>query len=54
MLILANYLLEYAKLMVDEGYSNRQVEEIAGAGKSTVSRWKQRLGKMNKDGWAKR
>ena len=33
--------LEYAKLMVDEGYSNRQVEEISGAGKSAVSRWKQ-------------
>ncbi|EWH11690.1 transposase IS3/IS911 [Catenovulum agarivorans DS-2] len=33
--------LEYAKLMVDEGYSNKQIEEISGAGKSAVSRWKQ-------------
>lgn len=37
----AKQKLEYAKLMVDEGYSNRQVEEISGAGKSAVSRWKQ-------------
>ncbi len=37
----AKQKLEYAKLMVDEGYSNRQIEEISGAGKSAVSRWKQ-------------
>ena len=32
--------LEYAKLMVEEGYSNQQIQEISGAGKSAVSRWK--------------
>ncbi len=31
---------EYAKLMVHEGYSNREIEKISGAGKSAVSRWK--------------
>lgn len=33
--------LEYAKLMVEGGYSNSQIEKISGAGKSAVSRWKQ-------------
>jgi transposase len=33
--------LEYAKLMVNEGYTNRQVREISGAGETAVSRWKQ-------------
>jgi transposase len=32
--------LEYAKLMVEEGYSNQQVMDISGAGKTAVSRWK--------------
>ena len=32
--------LEYAKLMVEEGYTNQQIQEISGAGKSAVSRWK--------------
>lgn len=32
--------LEYAKLMVDEGYSNKQIMEISGAGETAVSRWK--------------
>lgn len=32
--------LDYAKLMVDEGYTNQQVMEISGAGSSAVSRWK--------------
>jgi transposase len=32
--------LEYAKLMVNEGYSNKQVMEISGAGETAVSRWK--------------
>ncbi len=32
--------LEYAKLMVEDGYTNKQVEEISGAGRSAVSRWK--------------
>jgi len=31
---------EYAKLMVDEGYSNKQIMEISGAGASAVTRWK--------------
>ncbi len=37
----AKQKLEYAKLMVEEGYSNKQIEEISGAGKSAVSKWKQ-------------
>lgn len=32
--------LEYAKLMVDEDYSNKKVMEISGASDSAVSRWK--------------
>jgi len=32
--------LEYVKLMVDEGYSNKKVMEISGASESAVSRWK--------------
>jgi len=31
--------LEYAKLMVDEGYSNKQVMEISGVGASAVTRF---------------
>ena len=30
--------LEYAKLMVDEGYTNQQVIEISGAYSSAVTR----------------
>lgn len=33
--------LEYAKLMVEQGYTNKQIEDMSGAGKSAVSRWKQ-------------
>jgi len=32
--------LEYAKLMVEEDYSNQQVIELSGAGPTAVSRWK--------------
>jgi transposase len=32
--------LEDAKLMVEERYSNQQVMDISGAGKTAVSRWK--------------
>ena len=32
--------LEYAKLMVHEGYSTQQVMKISGAGNTAVSRWK--------------
>ena len=32
--------LEYAKLMVVESYSTKQIMEIAGAGASAVTRWK--------------
>jgi len=32
--------LEYARLMIDEGYSNKKVMEISGASESAVSRWK--------------
>ena len=43
--------LEYAKLMVNEGYSNKQVMEISGAGETAVSRWKrQYLAELNEQG----
>ena len=32
--------LEYAKLMVDENYSNNQIIELSGASSSAVVRWK--------------
>lgn len=32
--------LEYAKLMVEEGYTNKQVQDISGASASAVTRWK--------------
>jgi transposase len=32
--------LEYAKLMVDDGYSVKQIMEISGAGETAVNRWK--------------
>ena len=32
--------LEYAKLMVEDGYTNKQVQDISGAGASAVTRWK--------------
>lgn len=32
--------LEYAKLMVDEGYSNKKIQDISGACSSAISRWK--------------
>jgi transposase len=31
---------DYAKLMVEEGYSYKQIMEISGAGQTAVSRWK--------------
>ena len=31
---------EYAKLMVEEGYSNKEIQEISGACSSAVTRWK--------------
>ena len=37
----AQQKLEYVKLMVEEDYTNKQIEEMSGAGKSAVSRWKQ-------------
>ena len=40
--------LEYAKLMVNEGYSNKKIREVSGAGETAVSRWKrQYLAEMN-------
>ena len=43
--------LEYAKLMANEGYSNKQVMEISGAGETAVSRWKrQYLAELNEQG----
>ena len=32
--------MEYAKFMVEEGYSNKQVQEISGASESAISLWK--------------
>jgi len=32
--------LEYAKLMVEENYTNQQVVELSSAGPTAVSRWK--------------
>jgi len=32
--------LEYAKLMADEGYSNKKMMAVSGASESAVSRWK--------------
>ena len=32
--------LDYAKLMVNECYSNKQIMEISGAGLTAVARWK--------------
>lgn len=31
---------DYAKLMVDEGYTYKQIMEISGASQTAVSRWK--------------
>ncbi|MFT6330576.1 MAG: hypothetical protein ACJAYN_002520 [Bermanella sp.] len=30
--------LEYAKLMVEEGYTNKQVQDVSGAGALAVTR----------------
>jgi transposase len=35
--------LEYAKLMVEENYTNQQVMDLSGAGPTAVSRWKKQL-----------
>jgi transposase-like protein len=32
--------LEYAKLMFSEGYTNKQIRDISGAGETAVSPWK--------------
>ena len=32
--------LEYAKLIVNEGYTNKQIMELSGAGATAISRWK--------------
>lgn len=32
--------LEYAKLMVEEIYSNKAIMELSGVGATAVSRWK--------------
>jgi transposase len=32
--------LEYAKLMVEDKYTNQQVMDLSGAGATAVSRWK--------------
>jgi transposase len=35
--------LDYAKLMVNENYSNKKIIAISGTGPSAVTRWKKRL-----------
>ena len=35
--------LEYAKLMVEENYTNQQVMDLSAAGSTAVSRWKQQF-----------
>ena len=35
--------LDYVKLMINEGYTNRQIIEISGAGPTAVARWKKQL-----------
>lgn len=32
--------LEYAKMMIEDGYTNQQIQEISGACSSAVVRWK--------------
>jgi len=32
--------LEYAKLMVEKNYTNKEIQALSGAGSSAVSRWK--------------
>ena len=32
--------LDYVKLMINEGYTNRQIIDISGAGPTAVARWK--------------
>jgi len=34
--------LEYAKMMVENGYTNKQIMEISGAGSTAVRRWKKK------------
>ena len=32
--------LEFAKMMVEDGYSNQQIHTISGASSSAITRWK--------------
>ena len=32
--------LDYVKLMINEGYTNKQIIDISGAGPTAVARWK--------------
>ena len=32
--------LDYSKLMVNEGYSTKQIMEISGVGQTAILRWK--------------
>ena len=36
----ASQKLEYAKLMVEENYTNKKIQEISGACASAIARWK--------------
>ena len=36
----AEQKLDYVKLRINEGYTNKQIIEISGAGPTAVARWK--------------
>ena len=40
MKITAQQKLEYVKLMVEEGYTNQQIQDLSGVSSSAISRWK--------------
>jgi hypothetical protein len=39
----AEQKLEYAKLMINESYTNKQIRDISGAGETAVSRFQSDL-----------
>ncbi len=38
--------LEYAKMMVEDGYTNQQIQDLSGACSSAVVRWKRQYKEM--------
>jgi transposase len=45
----AEQKLEYAKLMINEGSTNKQIRDISGAGETAISRWKKQLWRAKRD-----